>query len=68
MRLRPLSSGVLVVALATSTVVGVPALAVGAPPATAADIVINEVESNGDPVGDWVELGAWVSNTPVQVR
>lgn len=56
MRLRPLSSGVLVVALATSTVVGVPALAVGAPPATAADIVINEVESNGDPVGDWVEL------------
>lgn len=56
MRLRPLSSGILAVALATSTVVGVPVLAAAAPPATAADIVINEVESNGDPVGDWVEL------------
>jgi hypothetical protein len=56
MRLRPLSSGVLAAALAASAVVGAPALAGAATPATAADIVINEVESNGDPVGDWVEL------------
>lgn len=56
MRLRPLSPAVLAAALAASAVVGAPALATAAPAATAADIVINEVESNGDPVGDWVEL------------
>ena len=57
MHLRPLYSGVLAMALSAGTVVGAPAIASAAEPATAGDIVINEVESNGDPVGDWVELG-----------
>ena len=60
MRSRPLTSGVLAAAVATSlatgAAVGLPAVASAAPAATAADVVINEVESNGDPVGDWVEL------------
>lgn len=56
MQLRPISSGILAVALASGTVVGLPVIASAAEPATASDIVINEVESNGDPVGDWVEL------------
>lgn len=55
MHLRPFSSGVLAAALAAGTVVGVPAIA-NAAPATADDIVINEIESNGDPAGDWIEL------------
>lgn len=56
MHLRPLSSGVLAAALAAGTVIGTPAIVSAAEPATAADIVINEVESNGDAAGDWVEL------------
>lgn len=57
MRIRSLTPGVLAAALAAGAAVGLPATVAAAPvPATAADIVINEVESNGDPVGDWVEL------------
>lgn len=56
MHLRPISSGVIAVALAAGTVVSVPVVAAAVEPATADDIVINEVESNGDPLGDWVEL------------
>ena len=43
-------AAVLTVALATS------AFAVPSQAQTVSPIVINEVESNGDPVGDWVEL------------
>ncbi|MET3859732.1 hypothetical protein ABIE38_000629 [Dietzia sp. 2505] len=53
MRSRTISSGVLTVALAAGAAIGVPAAAPAAPATT---VVINEVESNGDPVGDWVEL------------
>ncbi|MCT1433881.1 lamin tail domain-containing protein [Dietzia maris] len=58
MRSRTLLSGVLSTLLAAGATVGLPTVsaAAPAPAATAADIVINEVESNGDPVGDWVEL------------
>lgn len=52
---RRLAPGVLAATTALA-LVGLPGVAVAAPAATAADIVINEVESNGDPVGDWVEL------------
>lgn len=55
MHLRPISSGVLAVTLAAGTAMILPAVA-AAEPATTGGIVINEVESNGDPVGDWVEL------------
>ncbi|EYT57983.1 hypothetical protein H483_0114810 [Dietzia sp. UCD-THP] len=53
MRVRTLSSGVLTVALAAGAAIGVPAAAPASPAPT---VVINEVESNGDAVGDWVEL------------
>ena len=56
MHLHPVASGVLTVALAAGAAVGPPAAANAAPAATATDVVINEVESNGDAVGDWVEL------------
>lgn len=56
MRFRSLSSGTLAGALVAGTLLGAPAVAAAAEPATADDIVINEVESNGDPIGDWVEL------------
>lgn len=57
MRMRSLTPGVLAAALAAGAAIGLPATVAAAPvPATASDIVINEVESNGDPVGDWVEL------------
>ncbi|MDV8001777.1 lamin tail domain-containing protein [Rhodococcus sp. IEGM 1408] len=58
MHLRPVTSGVLTVALAVGAATGIAATVspatVSAAPAT--DVVINEVESNGDAVGDWVEL------------
>lgn len=53
MRLRTFSSGVLTVALAAGAALVVPA---AAPAAPLTNVVINEVESNGDAVGDWVEL------------
>lgn len=53
MRFRTISSGVLTVALVAGAAIGVPATALAAP---ATSVVINEVESNGDAVGDWVEL------------
>ena len=56
MSVRTLTYAALAVPLVTAAAVVAPATAAAAEPATAADIVINEVESNGDPVGDWVEL------------
>lgn len=56
MSVRSLTSGVLAAALLAGSAVALPAVASAAEPATTADIVINEVESNGDAVGDWVEL------------
>lgn len=61
MSVRSLTSGALAAALLAGAAVALPSVAMpavasAAEPATAADIVINEVESNGDPVGDWVEL------------
>ncbi|MGF0226014.1 lamin tail domain-containing protein [Dietzia natronolimnaea] len=53
MRSRTISSGVLTVALAAGAALAIPATAPAAP---ATSVVINEVESNGDAVGDWVEL------------
>ncbi|MDX2357299.1 lamin tail domain-containing protein [Dietzia sp. PP-33] len=53
MRFHPVTSGVLTAALAASAAIGLPAAVNAAPAAT---VVINEVESNGDAVGDWVEL------------
>lgn len=54
MRLHSLTSGLLTVVLAAGAATGLPA-SVSAAPGTGV-VVINEVESNGDPVGDWVEL------------
>ena len=56
MSVRSLTYAALAIPLVAGAAVAVPATAAAAEPATAADIVINEVESNGDPVGDWVEL------------
>ena len=54
MNKRLLTSGMLTAALAaTSMVAAAPAFAQADDPK---GVVINEVESNGDPVGDWVEL------------
>ncbi|MBB1024457.1 MULTISPECIES: lamin tail domain-containing protein [unclassified Dietzia] len=53
MRSRTISSGVFTVALAAGAALAIPA---AAPAAPATSVVINEVESNGDAVGDWVEL------------
>ena len=54
MNKRLLTSGMLTAALAaTSMVAAAPAFAQADDPK---GVVINEVESNGDPVGDWVEI------------
>ncbi|WP_183093103.1 lamin tail domain-containing protein [Nocardioides stalactiti] len=45
-------------AVLTTCLAAAPMALLAAPPASAADadVRINEIESNGDPVGDWVEL------------
>lgn len=65
MQLRSLTSGVLAVALTTGTVVSLPATVAAQP--TTGDIVINEIESNGDPAGDWVELANTNSEQEIDV-